>query len=442
MRSKEHAVACVSLGRADTRTSRFGVNLLSAVRAHTCIRPTGASACGIAVCCVFAAVHAPCVEFTAKGTATADSYTHTAAASYLSETWAFQISVRDRVWLLHVSCLATRHAGRPQAPGGGTVANVAPVDTYTIDSGTDGTNVYNLISFRKHPGEGAHDDAQSWQRTSVIEKGTVPHFEMTPLVSVLWYAYASHCYLDQVKGDRLEIPFVPTARNQFDFDYTFAARWKRSPDPPELPTEIYFDAPGTTKHWNNEFDALSQPPLRVPLREPFEEGYTISSYRAHGFKRCEGVSLPSYAEYKVFAPRLTSGPKPLADGSNLFAARLFRITLDRIEPIIKGFDPVPVAPSGQYPVTDLRFVKATPPVFNLNYDVSNAWPTADAAMQLPEFKERARVSEMLVAATVPGTSSGQAKRWFVIAFMVMTSVPVILLAITSKRRKQVNIERI
>ena len=328
------------------------------------------------------------VEFTATGTALSRSYKLDKPEPVQESSFTFRVSVKDCLWRIQAECLGTTDKIPPKPPTPPSFDKRATgqfrlIDRFTVDAGTDGTNNYLLMSWdREDLRGGAIENGRMRDSRAEIEKGLVPHFDDIPVVSVLWYAYASHCYLAGVRSNSLEVPFSPTMQNPFDVDYAFEADWQCNPAPPGLPTEIYFQEAGTTTD------------RKLPV--PFDKGLTRAVYRATSFKETGVVSVPQHPEYKVFYASLTQGAKPLPKGENLFVARQFDIRLDSIEPLPKQFNTVPSPPTGQFRVRDTRFMKATPPIPELLYDATNSWPTEHEVRQLKEFKSETENSANLL----------------------------------------------
>jgi hypothetical protein len=278
--------------------------------------------------------------------------------------FTFQVCVKDCFWRISVESSNVYSPPPTPHPELASVRNLTALNAYSWDAGTDGTNILYVESWQQ-PGWAAVEGGKPTRGyTARISKGIVPHPDMeVPVVSILWYTYASACYLDKMKGSNfLELPFDLIQRNPYDFDYLQNAEWERNSAPPFLPSVIRFQHPGRVKQWEKLTDPwASKPPEYRALPPPFDRGFILARYSVDQFDEVGGLSLPGRFEYRAFVPVLTSRQVPSPAGDNLLLGLACDFKRDQAAPLPEGFVFVPPAPEGSFRVIDERLVGDSPP---------------------------------------------------------------------------------
>jgi hypothetical protein len=129
----------------------------------------------------------------------------------------------------------------------------------------------------------------SGSRTGSVKNGEIP--ETTGLANVLWLAYASSSYFQQVKTNRLRPIWMLDDPQLVEEKFTMQADWSTSTQQPFLPKRITYFNDGFYRHFTNGQRGTNSAPA------PFDKGYTNALYETFSVTNQSGLEIP--AEFKL-----------------------------------------------------------------------------------------------------------------------------------------------
>ncbi|MBE0541118.1 MAG: hypothetical protein IH623_07015 [Verrucomicrobia bacterium] len=184
-----------------------------------------------------------------------------------------------------------------------------------VDASFDGENLYYLscmetwVNNQRLKGEKVGDNIA----VARISKTAVLHDAHAHAIAPVCFAYASGCYLDNVKDSRLEpIIFWPLSTGIFSIQNVVLQETEitRHPAVPHLPTRVVFFDDGLERNGTR-----AAPPFK--RARPYDTGFTNAILVADSFTNVNGFALPTAAFLVVFAPKDQEfSPRDLGKTSN------------------------------------------------------------------------------------------------------------------------------
>ena len=292
------------------------------------------------------AFHSAAQEFQASGMLT-EEFVNASNGVSQERTEHFEISVRDCQWFITTTPYPLNKTN------------------WVWKIGSEGSNViYQTTKFNEANSDSVNDSVGE------IENDSVPNNVQGDVVSEIWLAYASACYLDSVTNNRLK-PAYSLIDHDWRFeDYTVKADWKRFDSPPRLPQQIiYYEDKGVGFYGGKVRE--------FPLPPPYTNGYTRAEYDAIATTNVGGLVIPRQFSFKEYAVMQTS-----STNSHLMMWRVVTGWLSDAQPICERETFIPDITEPTY-VEDDRFSKSNQPnpIAGMAYMITNGeWPSTNSPL--------------------------------------------------------------
>jgi hypothetical protein len=381
MRTPEHVLGFVSLVRTKARMLKacFGATLVFLVLPSM-----------------------PAAEFSVQGTVVIEGFREVEGSNSPTRVdVGFSVAVSNCHWFIRTE--------RP-IPGGLSATEL----------GTDGGPIYSSSWFS--PGNGTGEKFVD----ATVRPGGRPYVAQDPVISLVWFAYASECYFGGITStNRLEplrVRYFAGGRSLYNLtNFTVPAVWSLATTTPSVPDHAVFFEDGLVRQWKDERDSWWRPPIERRISAPYENGYTGLVYTVEKYLSRGKAIVPERFQLQTF------GPKPDARSSNDLNLIVRQTGLvadfsDRVT--IKSF--LPRIPNDAR-ILEERFVRSTPPVFGFSYEAGGKWLDDDSVKKLPEYAQQLREQSRVIVALKyrPQTSEAIPKRARIIllAFVFAITLP-------------------
>ncbi|MCO5053707.1 MAG: hypothetical protein M9920_15620 [Verrucomicrobiae bacterium] len=259
---------------------------------------------------------------------------------------------------------------------------------YSLKAFVDGL-IYNISSVNISNNPAVNDFA------SVVEDNDVPDSDISG-ISIIWLAYASHCYLAKVRDDQYKpIWMLDDPRLRVE-GFTMRGR-----------LETVAGLPSSLVYFNDGIiNAKSTKGNRVVLRTPsiFTGPLTNAVYLAVGATNVGGVTVPKAFEFSRNGVRPDFTTYPLAKVTG---------AIKSLELVSGLSDHLPVL-NGTFFVQDKRFQKSNPKLKEMRYrtDGLRFLGSTDAKI----------VTEKRIAARASADTSGSSKARVILIILLVTSL--------------------
>jgi hypothetical protein len=291
------------------------------------------------------------IEFTAEGQLKYRIHSPVQGRLGTEIDYDFRVEVKDCSWLIRT--VPTQHLrnGVPR-----------PLRDYNI-AASDQTYFYQLTSLEQlsHSLDRPlpHGTEALPPFTARIGSGSVPYCLSDPTLMVLWYAFGSSCYFQQLTNQLLNPISLPLNQEVFAKDFRVRGLWELHNVKPFLPRWIVFD--GVPR-----FRAAEQASLDVPWH------FTNCIYTVEAFDSSQlNAGVPTSFVVRFF-PERAAALKDHAETARMEC----RITM--LRPDVRSQEFRPELP-GTAVISDLRTISGETP-FGVA-SVSDTWPDAEESKQ-------------------------------------------------------------
>jgi hypothetical protein len=232
-----------------------------------------------------------------------------------------------------------------------------------VEDAFDGRIVYSYIQFTNQTSPSANTSA------AIIEENNVPH-EKTDFSTSIWLAYASGCYFNEIKDNKVKLFFDFNDSTLRLNNQSVKVAWERSKLPPFVPVYVNFYDDGFVYSRRNNTSSSFQ---RKP---PYDKGFITYKYLVTTFTNISGITIPAGFQLESYVT------KP--DGKTSEDIKLLFTQFGSVEKIIINPEEQDFAPkidSATY-VEDRRFASAKPAAQQIFYlNTSGKWlPTSSKSV--------------------------------------------------------------
>ncbi len=218
----------------------------------------------MAVIPFFAAFTSLATTFEVEGVLTHTSLDNT-SNEIATTSFSFKIMVEEDRWLV-------------KKVNEDAQANRKPGSDY-VELGCDGKNTYKLLHFPEGQNPPRPNSPNNYGRTRI---GIFP--EQGDLADrIIWFAFASKSYLDQMKGDEMPSLFDPKIENL----NLIKTKLERASVSPFIPLKAEFELPGSSP-----LGIGSNDPKSVTYPAPYDKGYIAAIYRVNSKTNFARFSIP------------------------------------------------------------------------------------------------------------------------------------------------------
>ncbi len=307
------------------------------------------------------------VEFEAEGVLDYIGYSEGQTTAISVRRSRFKVSVRDCLWRIRVEI------------------ERAPFDY--VESGTDGINVYTLVSLMKHTEKVKREGQRIPENVGEAEivPGNIPRETIhAPEIPFLWLAYASACYFETNHTDRLCSLEITGKHNPYSLRSTIPASWTVSKTHPGLPVRVVAMREGTIPYWDDpQYGPWVKAPALARFMPPYDQGCTNFIFQVGGHTNLGTIQIPTRADFQFFGQK--SGGKS-KDELSLGLAVTITLTnirdtlnLDRLIPTVQGVTLC----------ADYRFAFESSKVLGpIHYNFDEDWLSDQGLKERTEFKEQ------------------------------------------------------
>ena len=168
----------------------------------------------------------------------------------------------------------------------------------------DGTNIYWMLAWPTNTFDlllSTNPNAQVVANMGKVTKGVVPvtSISMESFVTCgapfIWFVFASSCYLNGLKDDRIRPIWITSDSLPEDPDFYSRMELIRAAQPPRLPVQATFVSSGMIK--KREADGTW---TTVRASAPFDKGWKLAEFESVGFTNIAQASFPTKARLTTF----------------------------------------------------------------------------------------------------------------------------------------------
>lgn len=204
--------------------------------------------------------------------------------------------------------------------------------------------------------------------SGIVESNVFPSACEDSVTHFLWFAFASACYLDGVKDNKLPPIFDPIVSVLFDAELRLPAIWDRMDQAPRLPIRILFLNDGYVR----SRDSQNRETLRFQVGPPFSSGFTNAVLVLSGVTNFGRLLLPTGFRFVHYSPGI--GPDGIPQ---LTTSRTIEAEASQIRASVSADSLMPKLPRKAV-VQDRRLLRANPSVGPIVYHIMDGrWPEAD-----------------------------------------------------------------
>ncbi len=245
--------------------------------------------------------------------------------------------------------------------------------------GFQDATLFNLRSFP------SKTNAATPTFTSVVASGSLPADDQS-LINYLWLAYGSGCFFAGKEAGMLEPIWEMDDPVLNATGFKMQAFWDLRERTPKVPARIIYLNDGFSKIRRN-----GQPVL-MPIRAPYDKGYTNAVLFGEGTVTQNGMSFPAtsvFRRYYVADPLAAGEPARLLVRTEIKAeisAVKDKVSIESILPQFKG----------HFNIQDRRAKLLNPDVPVVIYSVTNGnWPSLSYVQELVDKKKRGKAQQDL-----------------------------------------------
>lgn len=320
------------------------------------------------------------------------------------------------------------------------------VNDYDEDS-YDGTNLFTIsciaswVDQQKKRGLVVGENVGE----AIITPGPAPE-NSTELNRILWLTFASSCYLKSNVTGQLPAIASHSDRHAYLYGFQQKAHWSVAQAAPYLPNSVIIYDSGKISTWaDKDAGFMTGPPIEKAWKGPYANGFTNAVLKLAEPSTDRGDGLPRNATYHFNI----YGPKPAGDANtDLALLRRYTFVITNTSKLVSGVDFTPAIP-GLLTVTDQRFEKSSPPVFQVLYGLHDRWLTREEVQRSTQFADAQRLqgprmfaSRAAAAQQAVGTPGRNKRRYVVIVALTLTSITTAVLLVRHKLRQTQKIEHL
>jgi hypothetical protein len=214
-----------------------------------------------------------------------------------------------------------------------------------------------------------------------VAPGPVPYEFDVEEVTILWYAFASKCFLEERERKRIRtLPLLlvesPTAATAIHlFPAEMDSIWTRCSASPFVLLYLNQRSDGYSRFW---VDSDNGPMLGPPAKRKYPgaagAGFSAFEFKADELFQQDGLTLPKKLHFDWYEPQNNAG-------RTIYRQFKFQVT-NSFKSQSKSF--IPEVP-GIATVADMRFFNRSPAAVQVLYVVTNEWLGLDQVKQDPGY---------------------------------------------------------